>query len=191
MRKPTMPPHANNVISIRPEPPTLDPPDYLVQRALHAFIRKDLADFACSLETAREMWSKFPELVVAPVIPEQLRAAYVEEWGHEPDGSCESAGIDVFEPGHREKQLPHAIEVARGWMQQERSESQRAERADDFDDWAETFLAENQRETWGTAISTAAVPPLAAAALLRSDEPQTRRGAGVTAVAAIAALLRR
>ena len=183
-----MPTNKRSLILLTPP----EPPAELIKKALDAFMQSDLAAFASSLETAREMWARFPELIVAPGFPDQLRAAYVEEWEHEPDGSCESAGIDVFEPGHRETLLPHAIEVARGWMKKGNEPEPLEEERTDFDDWADKFLAEHPRETWRKpAASTALVAPLAVAAAVSSKQPQTRRGAAVTAIASVAALLRR
>jgi len=119
MRTPRAPGKKNTAGPILIQP---DPPAQLVEQALDALMQDDLAGFANALETAREMYAKFPELVTAPGFPEDLRKAYIEEYEHEPDGSCESVGMDVFEPGHRESLRPRAIDIARGWHERQKRE---------------------------------------------------------------------
>jgi hypothetical protein len=100
-------------------PPKPDIPPELIQKALDHSMSCDLYDFADTLETARSMWRKFPELVEAPEFPEQLRAAFVKEVGKEPDDACHLAGEGVLDAGYRESLLPRALEMARRWNEED------------------------------------------------------------------------
>jgi hypothetical protein len=93
----------------------------LTEEALDNLVTKDLADFASHVETARTIWRKYPEWVEAPVFPEQLHAAFVEEEGHEPSDDCALAGEEALEPGHRETRREDAIKIAESWMERGRA----------------------------------------------------------------------
>jgi hypothetical protein len=121
----TMSTHKRSLILLTKPEPT--PPAALVEKALTAYINSGLHDFTSNLETARTMWRKYRELVEAPGYPEQLRAAFVEEAGHEPDDDCGIAGDEIFEPGWPENLRPRAIKTARVWMQKESEQHQDAE----------------------------------------------------------------
>ena len=57
---------------------------------LERWVRYQLAAFTNHLEIARFFWRHYRELVEAPEFPEQLRAAYLEVNGREPeDGSVD------------------------------------------------------------------------------------------------------
>jgi hypothetical protein len=91
-----------------------NPLDDLIQEALDSLMAADLAQFASNVETARAMLRKFPEFVTAPEFPEDLRNAFVQEQGREPDDAGD-LGEDVLDPSHRESRLPDAIEIAQSW----------------------------------------------------------------------------
>jgi hypothetical protein len=90
-------------------------PPKLVHKAMGLLLRKELGNFAGNLETARTLWRRCPALVEAPVFPEQLRAAFVAEWEREPSDDCELDGEPMITDEVREKNRPHAEDIARGW----------------------------------------------------------------------------
>jgi hypothetical protein len=94
-----------------------EPPPELIQKALDLAFSNELIDFAISLEVARGLWRKYPELVEAPKFHPVLRAVFVDQTEHEPRDACYFCD-EVLQPGYRETLLPEAIRGARVWMAQ-------------------------------------------------------------------------
>jgi hypothetical protein len=101
-----------NLFLLRPDPPT-----DLVEKRLDWLVENALAEFAGHLEAARNVWRKWPHLVVAPEFPAELRGPYERTIGHMPSderwasftGCCDS--IDPMDPNLRELLRPEAKEV--------------------------------------------------------------------------------
>jgi hypothetical protein len=98
----------------KPEP---EPPAELVEKALDCYAQIDRAEFASNLETARCMWRRHRDMVEAPSFPEPFLAALIEDTGHEPSDDC--LREDALQTDHRERQLPMALETARGWAKEQ------------------------------------------------------------------------
>jgi|GEM_PF-4381792 len=64
---------------------TPEPPERLIKEALEELLIESLGQFAISLETARQLFRKWPDLVTAGTFPSMLRKAYIGEFGCEPD----------------------------------------------------------------------------------------------------------
>jgi hypothetical protein len=99
-----------------------EPPAHQVEETLDWLVSMDLGIFADHLETARRMWRRFPELVLAPDFPEQLRKVFVKEVGYKPSDDSPLTGEEALDPSYRESKRPEAVELARRLMDGEHEE---------------------------------------------------------------------
>jgi hypothetical protein len=64
----------------------------VLQELLDKLLQSELGQFGICLEIARTIWRRHREMVESPAFPEHLLAAYVAEWGNDPDDDCLISG---------------------------------------------------------------------------------------------------
>jgi hypothetical protein len=103
------PPSASTLIPALVIPDGTDP--RVAEKAERTYLNHR-GEFACNVETAREMLRDYPALVTSDAFPSELIEPYRAMYGSDPEsGRTSYGGDDIFNPNYSRETLKDAAEI--------------------------------------------------------------------------------